>query len=198
MNSRVHTVRRRGFTLIELLVVIVLLSVAASVALPRLSGLLPGQQMRSAGTRLASDLRYLYAYAVARREYVRMAIDIDSGEYWAETFQVVEKDDDAPRVLALQLRTDFSLAAESRHKDVREAEELTDSIVGRRSLPDGIRFAEVRIAEAFRERGGTAYIEFSPWGYGDDATILLEKGDEQRTVRLRGMLGEAGLLRQGA
>ncbi len=186
--------RRRGFTLIELLIVILLLSIVAAVATPRLRSALPATRVRSAGRVLASDLRYLYAYAVARREHVRLAIDLSEGTYWAETFRVNVRDDDRPRVLSLQLRTDFSLGAESRQADVREAKELRDALAGRRELPPGVQFVEVRIAGGFVERSGTVYIEFTPWGYGDDADVVLAAGEDLRTVRLIGLLGEATVL----
>lgn len=183
--------RRRGFTLIELLVVILILSLVASVALPRLRAALPGVELRSAGRRLASDLRYLYAYGVARREYVRMAIDVNDGKYWAETFTPRERDDDGNRVLALQLRTDFSLAPDTRQADATDVKELSDALAGRRTLPRGIQFVQVKLAGGYVERFGTIYIEFSPWGYGDDADIVLALGERTRTVRLSGLLGEA-------
>ena len=185
--------RQRGFTLLELLVVIVLLSVATAIALPRFSAVLPGAELRSTGKRLANDLRYLYAYAVARREYVRLAIDLNAGEYWAETYTLRDDGADTGRVLSLQLRTDFSLAAESRHTDVAESAELRNAMIGRRTLPAGVRISEVELGGRYREQYGTVYIEFSPWGYGDDAAIVLVRGEARRVLRLNGLLGEAYL-----
>ena len=189
--------RRRGFTLIELMVVILLLSLTAAVAAPRLRSAIPGANLRGAGQRLAGDLRYLYGYAVTRRTHVRLAIDLNAGEYWAETFEPRERDDDGSRVVALQLRTDFTLAPPAPDADATKVAVLQDAIVGRHALPRGVKFVTVQVAGGDVERGGTVYIEFSPWGYGDDAAIRLAMGDAERTIRLVGLLGEAAVVKAG-
>lgn len=183
--------RRRGFTLIELMVVILVIGTAAAVVAPRLGGLLPGVRLRGAARRLASDMRYLYGYAVARRQYVRLALDLNEGTYWAETFTPADPDHEDDRVLAFRLTTDFGLAEVRRSDDARDVEELESGLVTHRTLPPGVRFATASVAGGSPERGGRVYVEFTPWGYGDDAQVLLTLGDRRRLVRLHGLVGEA-------
>jgi len=184
--------RRAGFTLIEVLVVMVVVALVAGIAGPRLSAALPGASVRGAGRTLASQMRYLYAYAVSQRQHVRLAMNLDDGTYWAETFVPDVQETGEGRVLALQLGVDFSAREIKTREIVKDVEKLrTAQSEGVRSLPKGVEFGAVEVAGGYAQEGGMAYIEFSPWGYGDDAAVELRRGDEHRTVRLRGLIGEA-------
>lgn len=192
--------RRRGFTLLELLVVIVLVAMMAAVAVPRLGGVLPGQRLQGAGRRLASDMQYLYAYAVTQREYVRMAIDLNQGEYWAETFEPAapdEEEDEPQRTIAFNLRTDFTLRELPRTDDAEHVEKLRTALASTRTLPSNVEFVEAQIAGGPVERAGTVYVEFTPWGYGDDAVVVLGLGERRGLVELHGLVGEAALMEPG-
>lgn len=76
---------RNGFTLIELMVVILLMSMIVSIAAPRLLPLLTLTEHENEASRLAGYGRAAMAHTALTHSSIRVRIDLDNQEYWAET-----------------------------------------------------------------------------------------------------------------
>lgn len=66
--------RQQGFTLLEILVVLVIAGLALSVVAPRLSGLIPGVELRSETGKVVALLRYAQSQAMAQGRIVRVSL----------------------------------------------------------------------------------------------------------------------------
>lgn len=74
---------RAGMTLIEIIVVLSLLAIMMVVAVPSLKVVL-GVNQRKASRTLAATMRYVFEEASVRNVAMRIAYDLDHGEYWVE------------------------------------------------------------------------------------------------------------------
>ena len=84
--------RQRGFTLIELMMVILLIGMIASVATPRLLPLLTITEHENEARRLVGYGRSAMAHAALTRKPIRVRIDLDRQEYWAEEMPQLIRD----------------------------------------------------------------------------------------------------------
>ncbi|MFP6584863.1 MAG: prepilin-type N-terminal cleavage/methylation domain-containing protein [Candidatus Hydrogenedentota bacterium] len=76
---------RNGFTLIELMIVILLMTMIVSIAAPRLLPLLSLTEHENEASRLAGYGRAAMAHTALTHSSIRVRIDLDTQEYWAET-----------------------------------------------------------------------------------------------------------------
>lgn len=65
-----------GYSLIELLIVVALVGLLAAMAIPSYRDLLARSQIRSVATEVASELRRARQLAMARRERLRVRVDV--------------------------------------------------------------------------------------------------------------------------
>ena len=82
MGGRLQSAK--GFTLLELIVVMVVAAAAVGLVAPRFAAALPGLELKSAATDLASALRYARGRAIAMRREIAVVIDVDAGTYRIE------------------------------------------------------------------------------------------------------------------
>lgn len=71
----------RGFTLLELLVVIAIAALLVGVAVPRLTGVLPGVQLKSDALRVAASLRAARGEAIYRNRQAVFVVDTAARQY---------------------------------------------------------------------------------------------------------------------
>lgn len=76
--------RSGGFTLVELLVVVVLLGLAASLLVPRLTGNRRQAELRSARHAIEESLRLAQLRAQTRHRAVWLAFEIGGNQMWLE------------------------------------------------------------------------------------------------------------------
>ncbi len=74
---------RRGFTMIELLAVLAALVIVLGVSIPAVANIARSEASSEVG-RFGTFLRKTFLSAVRRGEYLRIAIDLRGGDYWAE------------------------------------------------------------------------------------------------------------------
>ncbi len=72
-----------GFTLIEMLVVLVAMVIVLGVSIPAVANITRSEAASEAG-RFSTFLRKTFLSAVREGQYLRIAIDLRSGDYWAE------------------------------------------------------------------------------------------------------------------
>lgn len=70
----------RGFTLLELLVVLVIMAMAATLAIPRFSQVLPGLELKRTAGDLAASLRGARGEAIRRNSEMAVVFGADVGE----------------------------------------------------------------------------------------------------------------------
>ncbi len=136
-----------GFTLIELTVIIVILGVMLSLISPRLGEIGDANLKRSA-RHLTGMIRFLRDESQATKFSYRLRFDIHEGHYWAE-------------VLKLTGAT------------TAEYVRFSSALGGEGSLSGQTIFRDVKVAS----HPDDPYIEFSPTGWVEPATIHLRDGD---------------------
>ena len=139
--------KSEGFTLIELTIVIVILGVMLSLIIPRLGELGEANLKRSA-RHLTGMIRFLRDESQATKLSYRLRFDIQEGHYWAE----VLKQTGATTVEYIR---------------------FSSTLVAEGSLSGQTKFRDVKVASHPDE----PYIEFSPTGWVEPATIHLRDGD---------------------
>lgn len=153
--TRTSTTGKGGFTLVELLVVIVLMTVLATMALPRLAGASGAAQLRTAAGQLLTTGRYARNYAVTHRTICRLVVDGQGGRY-----ELLRQSD--PR------------------NEPNEFSPLRWGIGKAVGLAKPIRFEQIRIEP--RNRAGDRaprrgqYIQFDPGGQADAAVLIVTDG----------------------
>lgn len=75
---------KRGFTLFELLFVSVLIAAISTIVLPRVSSSM-GLNTKTGVLKVAGFLENGYQKAVLSHQTLRVTIDLEKGEYWADT-----------------------------------------------------------------------------------------------------------------
>lgn len=75
--------RSKAFTLIELIFVIILVSLITTIAIPKISATL-GLNIKSNVLQVAGFLEAGYQHAILSHKKIRMSINMETGEYWAE------------------------------------------------------------------------------------------------------------------
>lgn len=75
---------RRGFTVLELLCALGVLAVLLSIALPRVSAILPALLLDQAASRLAADLALSRVKAINRNTRVRTIVELAPAAYRVE------------------------------------------------------------------------------------------------------------------
>jgi hypothetical protein len=109
--------------------------------------IIPGEDLRATGRTFINGLRTLQGLATTRQKPMKLYLDLDRGTYWAT---VVEGKEEKPS--------------------------LDPSWATPRSLPESIRFAELRIGQVRRE-SGRVDVSFYPNGRIDPVTVLFTDQD---------------------
>ncbi len=141
------TLHSKGFTLIELTVIIVILGVMLTLVIPRLGEIGEANLKRSA-RHLTGMIRFLRDESQATKRSYRLRFDIHEGHYWAEVLQQTGATTVEYRKYSSALGSEADLSGQTTFRDVKVA-----------THPD------------------EPYIEFSPTGWVEPASIHLRDGD---------------------
>ncbi len=159
-RTRTSPVGRTSFTIIELIVVTVMISILATMIVPRLSGSMRSTRLRESSRSLVTTAQYARDLAATRRRTCRLMIDVKGGRY--------------------------SLALESNPgREPGKFSPLRSGVGKVQRLPDGVRFGKVLI-EPFGQRNSAqrsdTYIAFGTTGRTDAAAVQITNG--RRTYSL--------------
>ncbi len=140
--------KHSGFTLVEILLVVFLLGSLLLVTIPGFNNV-TNMHIKSAARNLSGIIKHLYNDAIFKKNIYKLRFDLDSNQYWVESFQ-------GNRFVTFE-----------------------DPALKRRSLPDGIFFENIFTERAQRkiEEGNDAFILFLPSGFVDYAVIHLSSAD---------------------
>ena len=188
--------KRNGFTLIELVMVMVMLTVIAAIVLPRLDFLLPQRRLKSAARSLSSLISLAYGEAVAKNKTYRLYLDSSNGKYWVTEVSELEEDEDGPTAIGIRLGTQFELLQYEERGGTVDEKAPTEPLFVPRELPPGVYFSSVKIQRGRTKLAfGPEYIEFSPLGSANPATINLVNDEaEQFAIRYDGVTGMPRLI----
>ena len=188
--------RRNGFTLIELVMVMAMITVIAAIVLPRLDYLLPQRRLKSAARSLSSLISLAYGEAISKNKTYRLYLDSSNDRYWVTQVSEFEGDTHAPTAIGMRIGTQFELLQYEEEGGTIEEQAPTEPLFAPRELPAGIHFLSVQIQRTpTRLAVGPQYIEFSPLGNADPATInLVSDEEEQFVIRYDGVTGMPSLI----
>lgn len=81
MPHRTGPERRSGFTTIEILAVVIIFGVLATVAMPKVQGIMRTSKLNAATAVVAGDLSHAYTLAARSRRPVRLTCDVSTAHY---------------------------------------------------------------------------------------------------------------------
>ncbi len=170
----------RGFTLIELVVVLVIFSIIALSALPRISGFLNTERKGMAILTGMAVAAFDDALVSDRINYLVIHLDEDEGR---------DKDDDE----LFRRRNGVSVVSLSNGKFVESERKM----LKHREFNENFILDEVILSTGEKITTGNVLIPFYPDGHGDDIILHVKiEGDEQWTVRMYRFIKEP-LVRKG-
>lgn len=155
---------RRGLTLIELVVVVGLLSLVFTIAIANLDYMLPRYRLRGAAREVGDLAKLAKSRAVATGRDVYLQYDLTNQSYWM--LSPVEKEEQGRKKIEYE-RAFF------------------------RQLPENVEFVSVVVSRDVRyERGGTATIRISPFGFGGGHIVNLTNEEHHAmAVKVNGFTG---------
>ncbi|MEO1269638.1 MAG: prepilin-type N-terminal cleavage/methylation domain-containing protein [Myxococcota bacterium] len=185
---------RRGITLIELMIVLLIMAGIFAGGISLLSSL-SRSKLKAQAMRMSGMLKYAYAQAAVRQQYYRVVLDLEGNAYWLEVAQAGDRPGAPPQIpemnyigapdnveLPKKKRRTIGYEEDDPEGDVLglnrpKFQQVSESIVKRRTLTDGIRVVRVftsQDSEGVEE--GRAGILFFPNGFVEPTLIVL--GDE--------------------
>lgn len=163
---------RAGFTLVELMVVVVLISMMAMVAAPRLLPILTLTEHENEARHLVGYGRAAMAHAVLKREAIVVHIDLDRQEYWTTLAMRSAESSD------LSTRTSVNLSSYGRrlNDDLDEFDTLEDDDEWMPDNKEDLARAASEINHAARQKELGDRIEQEPeFTKEDDQKKILER-----------------------
>lgn len=148
-------VSRFAFTLAEVIVVLVVLTVAAGLIVPRMSGSLAKREIREAAGEFAVTARTVRELAVANGRTMSIQIDLDRGGYVVATREAQGRSNELTGVQMSWLKA------------------------GR--WPASVQKASVRTPDGNTLLSGTHQVDFHPDGTSSGAAVLLV-GEDARSL----------------
>jgi len=169
---------KRGYTLLEICVVLLIIGIALMVVAPRLIPVLTGTRLDTSARQLATFCRYLNAQAVLAKVHHRLNIDIDMDEYWVTALLATTEEDGF-----------FQQSQEM------EEVEVTNDLLTRKKLPEGVHFEDVDLSFTGGTNRGTVEMDFTPIGPTERMLVHLVSDDgSQLTVFFDYLTGTTGVL----
>lgn len=157
----------KGFTLIELTIIIAILGVMLSLIVPRLGEIGEANLKRSA-RHLTGTVRFLRDESQARKAVYRLRFDVQGGRYWTEVMTITTEQTVEFKRLQSELGSEGSLSGQTTFRDVQVAGHSDDP-----------------------------YIQFTPDGWVENASIHLRDGEERDFTLLVNPLMGSTELREG-
>jgi len=168
VGTRIRFSDQNGFTLIELSVVIVIISLFAMFAIPKLSNS-GGFRLKNAGRHLAKTISYLHTQAMAKGQFLRLDFNLKKGKYFVSFLNEDGKFE----------KSELTFFKSSKLKSGISVESFTTLFNGTYS-------------------GDSAYIHFMPEGFSEKAVIVLkDKKGRELSLILNPLTGKVKL-EQGA
>ncbi|MBL7715329.1 MAG: type II secretion system protein [Bdellovibrionales bacterium] len=184
----------KGFTLVEILVVVALIGFLSAMILPNISGF-NRVSLNSAAREMSSIIREAYNAATITGRVHRMAYDLKSGEYWAESGPAMALLDSEDSKEKEERRKRFT------KKEVQATSSFSmDSTITRskKSLPRGVKFEDI-ITEQGPEpvKEGKAFTHFFPHGLSEFTLIhIVDPSDNHFTLEITPTVGKTRLFQR--
>ncbi len=83
-DRRRRPCNKAGFTLIEMIISLLIVAILMGASIPLVNSMANVYQ-KTAAQKMAGNIKFLYDRAILERIYIRLVIDLDSGQYWAES-----------------------------------------------------------------------------------------------------------------
>jgi len=187
-----------GMTLIELLVGMAIVGVILAIVVGGLRDMTDAE-MKTASSRLASTIRYLYNKSATERLYLRMVYDFEGHSYQVEAttepFMISSSDlleeDKQPAEEEEGEERDPWEEREERAEKAKSGEqeafsEVESYLLKKVSLGDNIFFKDVHVSYAKEKiEEGKAYTYFLPNGFATPTVINLRDADDESHFSLR-------------
>lgn len=187
-----HRNSRQAFTIIELIFVIILVALITTIAIPKVSSTL-GLNIKSNVLHVAGFLQGGYQHAILTHKKIRVTINMETGEYWAEnmiptqSIPMISESTNLDEVLtAFRKREEEENTNDEEEKKKREAESFQkiESV----SLKPGqikapLKFKSIIFPGKDRiENTGTVSFFISGSGINDEVILYVSHGDDDDNV----------------
>jgi general secretion pathway protein H len=174
-----------GFTLLELLVVVAIAGLLVGL-LASTFGQVSSAELRTQSNKVASLMRQCFSYAVSHGKYVRLIIDMSSGQLSVEAtgdpvFLSKNKRESGedPNALSEEQEERNEKAKEEGRPLLKRAAFNKEAAMPELKLTKGVRVVGVftpNQEDVFRE--GKAYVHFFPNGFAEPALVYVSNKNE--------------------
>jgi len=177
MKTQTSATGDKGFTLIEIIVVVVIISILATMTIPRMYGGNSSAKLRGSARRLLVTAQYARDFAATHRCQCRIIIDPDQQRY-ALTYQI-----------------------DPQHNP-NEFVPLGSGLGKSQRLDEGLTFARLRIEsrqgpepdQPLREVININHLTFEPTGQADSAVLEITDGKDIYSLLIAPYTGYAKLV----
>ena len=188
---------KAGVTLIEVMVAFAIAGGLMGLAGYVIQGAFATALKDQSGA-MISTMKYTYSQAALNNSTYRLAINLDTGEYYTEVIkkalyqmkktQETLEDEEAfmteeARQADLEDQESDSLFSEEESSPFGNrrisSERIQDGVIKPRMLKSGIRVARVFVGDQDAIEDGMAYIQFYPGGFQDPAVVVLKNEDDR-------------------
>lgn len=185
---------RQAFTIIELIFVIILVALITTVAIPRVSSTL-GLNIKSSVLKISGFLQAGYQNAILTHKKIRITINMDTGEYWAENMlpsqsvPMISESTNLDEVLnTFRKREEEENSNDEEEKKKREAEsfqKIESAVLKSGQIKEPLKFKSIIFPGRDKiENAGIVSFFISGSGINDEIIFYIAHGDSDNVYSI--------------
>ena len=192
--------RLAAFTLIEILFVIILMALITTIAIPKVTSTL-GLSIRSSVLKVSGFLESAYQQAALSHKRIRINIDLDHGDYWADDIVETQeiplidegtKLDDVLNEFRKRSESHDESDEDKKKKEAAQYKKIDLPTLQPSKLASGLKFKSVMFpGKEKTEDKGVASFFISSSGMNDKVVIFISHDDTTYSIIFPPMTGKS-------